>query len=113
MAERQRIGIFSLEMSQEQLVERLQALHTGIAVQRLNTGMIEEDEWEKIFEANNVLSQTCIRVDEVSAVTLSALRSHARREARVGYSSADYRLYSAHAALRGCVIQAGESRGGH
>src|SRR5690242_14800958 len=42
----QRVGIFSLEMSREQLVERLMAIETGINLQRLNTGQIEDGEWE-------------------------------------------------------------------
>jgi replicative DNA helicase len=75
----QRIGIFSLEMSQEQLVERLLAMESGINLQRLNTGNIEDDEWETIVEAMNVLSQANIRVDGTSVLSPVQMRSRARR----------------------------------
>jgi replicative DNA helicase len=75
----QRIGIFSLEMSQEQLVERLVSMETGINLQRLNTGNVEEDEWEKIVNALSVLSEAKIRVDGTSVLSPVQMRSRARR----------------------------------
>jgi replicative DNA helicase len=75
----QRIGIFSLEMSQEQLVERLVAMETGINLQRLNTGNIEDEEWAKIVQAMGVLSEAAIRVDGTSVLSPMQMRSRARR----------------------------------
>jgi len=75
----QRIGIFSLEMSQEQLVERLLAIETGINLQRLSTGNIEDEEWEKVVQAMGVLSQARIRVDGTSVLSPMQMRSRARR----------------------------------
>ncbi len=76
---KQRVGIFSLEMSQEQLTGRLLALHTGIDVQRLNTGNIEDDEWDKIVNAVTELTDVPIRVDGTSVLSPNQMRSRARR----------------------------------
>jgi replicative DNA helicase len=75
----QRIGIFSLEMSQEQVTERLLALETGINLQRLNTGNIEDEEWDRVIRGINVLSGAAIRVDGTSVLSPTQMRSRARR----------------------------------
>ncbi len=75
---KQRIGVFSLEMSQEQLVERLVSMETGINLQRLNTGNVEDDEWEKIIQAMGTLSEANIRVDGTSVLSPVQMRSRAR-----------------------------------
>ncbi len=75
----QRIGIFSLEMSQEQVTERLLAMETGINLQRLNTGNIDDEEWEQVIEGINVLSRARVRVDGTSVLSPREMRSQARR----------------------------------
>jgi len=75
----QRIGIFSLEMSQQQLTERLMAIETGINLQRLSTGNLEDDEWERVVLAQNTLSDVPIRVDGTSVLSPVQMRSRARR----------------------------------
>lgn len=75
----QRIGIFSLEMSQEQLTERLMAIETGINLQRLTTGNIEDHEWDSIVEAMGRLSEAQIRIDGTSVLSPIQMRSRARR----------------------------------
>lgn len=75
----QRIGIFSLEMSQEQLVERLLSIETGINLQRLSAGNIEDNEWEKVVAGIDVLSGAVIRVDGTSVLSPMQMRSRARR----------------------------------
>ena len=75
----QRIGIFSLEMSQEQLTERLMAMETGINLQRLSTGNIEEHEWELVVHALDRLSGAQIRIDGTSVLSPIQMRSRARR----------------------------------
>lgn len=79
MRYKQRIGIFSLEMSQEQLVERLMAIETGINLQRLNMGYVEDDEWETVIKAIGALSEATIRVDGTSVLSPAQMRSRARR----------------------------------
>jgi replicative DNA helicase len=75
----QRIGIFSLEMSQEQLTERLMAMEARIDLQRLSTGNIEDYEWERIVVALGRLSDAQIRIDGTSVLSPIQMRSRARR----------------------------------
>lgn len=75
----QRIGIFSLEMSLDQLVERLLAMESGINLQRINTGNIENEEWDRLVQAMGALSELTIRVDGTSVLSPLQMRSRARR----------------------------------
>ena len=73
------VAIFSLEMSNEQLVQRLIAQETGIDTQRLRTGQLEEDEWPLFTHAIEVLSDTHIFLDDTPAITPLQLRTKCRR----------------------------------
>jgi replicative DNA helicase len=73
------VAIFSLEMSNEQLVQRLIAQETGIDTQRLRTGKLTEDEWPLFTHAIEVLSDTKIFLDDTPAITPLALRTKCRR----------------------------------
>jgi replicative DNA helicase len=75
----QRVAFFSLEMSNEQLVQRLLASETGIDQQRLRLGEIQEDEWLMLMEAAGVLSETLLFVDDTPAMSALELRTKARR----------------------------------
>lgn len=76
---KKRVAIFSLEMSNEQLVQRLLAQETGIDSQRLRTGKLEEDEWPIFTHAIEVLSDTHIFLDDTPALTPLQLRTKCRR----------------------------------
>jgi replicative DNA helicase len=76
---RQRIGIFSLEMSQEQMVQRLVSMDARIDQQRLRTGWIEDHEWERIVEAMGTLSEATILIDDTAGISALQLRSKARQ----------------------------------
>jgi replicative DNA helicase len=73
------VAIFSLEMSNEQLVQRLLAQETGIDSQRLRTGQLSEDEWPLFTHAIEVLSDTHIHLDDTPAITPLQLRTKCRR----------------------------------
>jgi replicative DNA helicase len=73
------VAIFSLEMSNEQLVQRLIAQETGIDTQRLRTGQLEEDEWPLFTHAIEVLSGTQIFLDDTPAITPMQIRTKCRR----------------------------------
>lgn len=73
------VAIFSLEMSNEQLVQRLISQETGIDSQRLRTGRLEEDEWPKFTHAIEVLSDSRIFLDDTPALTPLQLRTKSRR----------------------------------
>jgi replicative DNA helicase len=73
------VAIFSLEMSNEQLVQRLISQETGIDSQRLRTGKLSEDEWPLFTHAIEVLSDTRIFLDDTPALTPLQLRTKSRR----------------------------------
>jgi replicative DNA helicase len=73
------VAIFSLEMANEQLVQRMIAQETGIDSQRLRSGKLEEDEWPLFTQAIEVLSDTTIFLDDTPALTPLQLRTKCRR----------------------------------
>jgi len=76
---RKHVAIFSLEMSNVQLVQRLISSETGIDSQRLRTGKIEEDEWPIFTQAIENLNKTRIFLDDTPALTPLQLRTKCRR----------------------------------
>lgn len=73
--------IFSLEMSKEQLVDRLLAIESGVDAWNLRTGHLSDEDFEKIGTAMGPLSEAKIFIDDSPAITVSELRTKARREA--------------------------------
>jgi replicative DNA helicase len=73
------VAIFSLEMSNEQLITRLIAQETGIDSQRLRMGKLEEDEWPLFSHAIEVLGDTHIHLDDTPGLTPMQLRTKSRR----------------------------------
>jgi replicative DNA helicase len=76
---KQRVAFFSLEMSSEQLVQRLISAETGIDSQRLRRGNLTEDQWQKFMTAYNNLSQALLFVDDTPSISALELRTKARR----------------------------------
>jgi len=73
------VAIFSLEMSKEQLVQRLLSSEAGIESQRLRTGRISQNEWEPLSRAIGELSELPIFIDDTPNITVTEMRSQARR----------------------------------
>ncbi|MGH7142401.1 MAG: replicative DNA helicase [Candidatus Saccharimonadales bacterium] len=73
--------IFSLEMSKEQLVDRLLSMESGVDAWALRTGNLTDADFEKIGQAMGVLSEAPIFIDDTPSITVSDLRTKARREA--------------------------------
>ena len=73
------VAVFSLEMSKEQLVQRLLAMEAGIDQQRLRTGWIEDEEWERIVAAMGTLAEANIWIDDTASISTTEMRSKARR----------------------------------
>jgi replicative DNA helicase len=73
------IGVFSLEMSKEQLVARLLSMDASVDQQRLRTGRLNDDEWDRISESVGRLSETNIYLDDTPGISLVEMRSKARR----------------------------------
>lgn len=73
------VAIFSLEMSAEQLVQRLLAMETGVDTHRLRLGYIDEQEWDAIARAFGRLAEAKIFIDDTPGIGVMELRSKARR----------------------------------
>ena len=87
------VAIFSLEMSREQLVERLLASESFVDLQRLRTGQLRDEDFPRLSGAAGRLGSAKIWIDDTPAITLLALRSKARRmkaEHDIGLLVVDY-----------------------
>ena len=74
------VGIFSLEMSSQQLVDRMLAAQSGVDSWRLRTGKIkDEDEFARLQEGMGALSEAPIYIDDKASSTVLTMRSVARR----------------------------------
>jgi len=74
-----RVAIFSLEMSSEQIVQRLLSIETAIDSHRLRMGQIDEEEWPILVEAANTLAGTNIFIDDTPSASVLEIRTKARR----------------------------------
>jgi len=72
------IAIFSLEMSKEQLVQRLLASEAGIESNRLRAGRVSQNEWEPLSRAIGNLSEMPIFIDDTPNITVAEIRLKAR-----------------------------------
>ena len=73
------VALFSLEMSAEQLVARFLSMDAGVDQQKLRTGWIDDDEWDRISDSVGRLSEASIYIDDTPGITLMEMRSKARR----------------------------------
>jgi replicative DNA helicase len=74
-----RVAVFALEMSNEQLVQRLLSMETSIDSHRLRMGDINEEEWPILLEAANMLGTAPIFIDDTPGATVNDIRTKARR----------------------------------
>ncbi len=85
--------VFSLEMSKEQLVDRLLAMESGVDAWALRTGNLTDSDFEKIGQAMGTLGEAPIYIDDSPGITVSDLRTKSRREAHkrpIGLIIIDY-----------------------
>lgn len=76
----QPVLLFSLEMSKEQLVDRLLAMESGVDAWNIRTGNLSDADFEKIGNAMGALSEAPIYIDDTPGITVSEMRTKARRE---------------------------------
>ena len=72
-------AIFSLEMSKEQLVNRLFSLESQVDAQALRTGNMKDSDWEKLIEAAGIIGQSNLIIDDTPSISISELRSKCRK----------------------------------
>ncbi|WP_455078938.1 replicative DNA helicase [Peptostreptococcus stomatis] len=73
------VAVFSLEMSKEQLVQRLLSSQSNVALNNISKGKIADDEWKKLTDAMTVLSSSDIFIDDTPGIKVSEIRSKCRK----------------------------------
>lgn len=73
------VAVFSLEMSKEQLVQRMLSSQSNVELSKLKTGKLGENDWPRIIDAMAVLSNAKIHIDDTPGIKISELRSKCRK----------------------------------
>lgn len=73
------VAFFSLEMSKEQLVNRMLCAEAGIDSQRLRVGEMHDEDWTHLWDACDTMSRAKIYIDDTAGITAMDMRSRARR----------------------------------
>ena len=73
------VAVFSLEMSKEQLVNRLFALESRVDAQKLRTGNLNDEEWSRLIEGAGVVGESKLIIDDTPGISISEMRSKCRK----------------------------------
>ena len=73
------VAIFSLEMSKEQLVNRLFSLEAHVDAQILRTGNLKDSDWEKLIEGAGTIGKSKLIIDDTSGISITEMRSKCRK----------------------------------
>lgn len=73
------VAIFSLEMSKEQLVNRLFSLESQVDAQAIRTGNMKDSDWEKLIEGAGIIGKSRLIIDDTPGISISELRSKCRK----------------------------------
>ena len=84
------VCFFSLEMSRDQLAQRMLSSEAGIPSEKLRNGELEDDEWTRLALAGDNLSKTNIYFDETSNITVPKMKAKLRRMPKVDLVIVDY-----------------------
>ena len=84
------VCFFSLEMSREQLAQRMLSSEAGIKSEKLRTGELDADEWTRLAQAGANLSKADIYFDETSTITVPEMKAKLRRMRKVDLVIIDY-----------------------
>ncbi len=76
---RSTIAIFSLEMSKEQLVKRMLSMNSHVDSQKIRTGDLEDEDWDKLVGSVRKIGNSNLVIDDTSGITAQELRSKCRR----------------------------------
>lgn len=89
-ASKKKVCIFSLEMSNEQLVSRMLSSEAMIDSHTLKTGELSDEDWEKLAHASAELSDCDILIDDTTGVTITGMKAKLRRVDNLGLVIIDY-----------------------
>lgn len=73
------VAVFSLEMSKEQLVNRMLSLESHVDAQKIRTGRLTDEEWMNLVEGSANIANSKLIIDDTPGISLSLLRSKCRR----------------------------------
>lgn len=99
MLQKKVVAVFNLEMSREQMVNRLLSSEARVSSQKLRTGNLTADEWGRISAASSSLCQAPIFLDDTASITVPEMKARLRRVRNLGFVVIDY-LQLMHAAKR-------------
>jgi len=77
--EKKACAIFSLEMSKEQLVNRMFSLEAGVDAQKLRVGNLSDQEWQQLVEGAGTIGESRLIIDDTPGISISELRSKCRK----------------------------------
>ena len=72
------VAIFSLEMSREQLMNRLLSMESKVDSQHLRTGNLKDDEWSKLIESAGMIGESRLMIDDTPGISIGEMRSNCR-----------------------------------
>lgn len=87
---KKRVAFFSLEMGKEQIAARLLSMEAFVEGTKLRTGNLNDDEWRKLIEAGDLLSQAEIYIDDTPSITVPEIKAKIRRLKNVDLVVIDY-----------------------
>lgn len=90
MGARKKCVVFSLEMSKQQLAERLLSAQAGVESQKLRTGELTDSEWERLGAAAGQFNDVELYLDDTSSITVPEIKSRLRRMKNVDCVIIDY-----------------------
>ncbi len=73
------VALFSLEMSKEQLVNRMFSLESNVDAQKLRTGQLNDQEWERLIESAGIIGKSNLIIDDTPGISIAELRSKCRK----------------------------------
>ena len=77
--ENKTVAIFSLEMSKEQLVNRLLSLESKVDSQSIRTGNLSDEDWSKLIEGAGIIGKSHLIIDDTPGISINDLRSKCRK----------------------------------
>lgn len=73
------VALFSLEMSKEQLINRMFSQESGVDAQKLRTGQLNDQEWERLIESAGTIGKSKLIIDDTPGISIGELRSKCRK----------------------------------
>ncbi|MBQ4332852.1 MAG: replicative DNA helicase [Clostridia bacterium] len=90
MQQKRVVAVFNLEMSREQMVNRLLSSEARVSSQKLRTGNLTPDEWSRISAASSSLCQAPMFLDDTASITVPEMKARLRRIHNLGFVVIDY-----------------------